>query len=240
MQNMQNKVIFHYVNTTLFLRARWTHLCGPKQMLGCLPSKMKSPLAVTPRRRRRGTHQVDRRMRFVSCPLVVPCGLLVVHALSKVCGYYFIAPKGGKGGTQRGRLWTACGQRCVDSKNSQTTPATTSTTSISQLLGATDAQMAHHATSSTAPAHKPLGSANVEMTPAGARAAVADGKPTQHTEGRTRDCPGHRQETTTRQNVTQGGGGRVYFESAMFCFKAVQELAHNQRVRAGRVRAGQV
>ena len=29
--------------------------------------------------------------------------------------------------TQRGRLWTACGQRCVDSKNSQTTLATTST-----------------------------------------------------------------------------------------------------------------
>ena len=29
--------------------------------------------------------------------------------------------------TQRGRRWTACGQRCVDSKNSQTTPATTST-----------------------------------------------------------------------------------------------------------------
>ena len=42
--------------------------------------------------------------------------------------------------TQRGRLWTACGQRCVDSKNSQTTPATTSRTSIRQLLGAIDAQ----------------------------------------------------------------------------------------------------
>ena len=35
--------------------------------------------------------------------------------------------------TQRGRLWTACGQRRVDSKNSQTTPATTSTSSICQL-----------------------------------------------------------------------------------------------------------
>ena len=51
--------------------------------------------------------------------------------------------------TQRGRLWTACGQRCVDSKNSQTTPATTSTSSIRQLLGAADAQTAHHATFST-------------------------------------------------------------------------------------------
>ena len=76
--------------------------------------------------------------------------------------------------TQRGRLWTACGQRCVGSKNSQTTPATTSTSSIRQLLGAADAQTAHHATSSTAPAHQPLGSANAETTPAGAPAAAAD------------------------------------------------------------------
>ena len=57
---------------------------------------------------------------------------------------------GGGGYTQRGRLWTACGQRRVDSKNSQTTPATTSTSSICQLLGAADAQTAHRATFSTA------------------------------------------------------------------------------------------
>ena len=78
--------------------------------------------------------------------------------------------------TQRGRLWAACGQRCVDSKNSQTTPATTSTSSIRQLLGATDAQMAHHATFSTAPTHQLLGSANAETTPARALAAAADRK----------------------------------------------------------------
>ena len=76
--------------------------------------------------------------------------------------------------TNAGRLWTACGQRRVDSKNSQTTPATTSTTSIRQLLGAPDTQTAHHATSSTAPAHQPLGSANAETTPARAPAAAAD------------------------------------------------------------------
>ena len=58
---------------------------------------------------------------------------------------------------QRGRLWTACGQRRVDSKNSQTTPATTSTSSIRQLLGAAHAQTAHPATSSTAPAHQTTG-----------------------------------------------------------------------------------
>ena len=76
--------------------------------------------------------------------------------------------------TQRGRLWTACGRRCVDSENSQTTPATTSTSSTHQLLGAADAQTAHPATSSTAPTHQLLGSANAEMTPAGAPAAAAD------------------------------------------------------------------
>ena len=75
--------------------------------------------------------------------------------------------------TQRGRLRTACGQRRVDSKNSQTTPATTSTSSMRQLLGATDAQTAHPATSSTAPTHQLLGSTNAETTPARAPAAAA-------------------------------------------------------------------
>ena len=78
--------------------------------------------------------------------------------------------------SQRGRLWTACGQRRVDSKNSQTTPATTSTSSIRQLLGTADAQTAHHATFSTAPTHQLLGSANAETTPARAPAAAADRK----------------------------------------------------------------
>ena len=82
----------------------------------------------------------------------------------------------GRTETQRGRLWTACGQRCVDSKNSQTTPATTSTSSIRQLLGAADTQTAHHATFSTVPTRQLLGSANAETTPAGAPAAAADRK----------------------------------------------------------------
>ena len=82
----------------------------------------------------------------------------------------------GRTETQRGRLWTACGQRRVDSKKSQTTPATTSTSSICQLLGAADAQTTHHATFSTAPTHQPLGSANAEMTPARAPATAADRK----------------------------------------------------------------
>ena len=44
---------------------------------------------------------------------------------------------------------------------------------IRQLLGAADAQTAHHATFSTAPAHRPLGSANAETTPARAPGAAA-------------------------------------------------------------------
>ena len=68
-------------------------------------------------------------------------------------------------------LWTE-----VDSKNSQMTPATTSTSSIRQLLGAADAQTAHHATFSTAPTHHLLGSVNAETTPARAPAAANDRK----------------------------------------------------------------
>ena len=82
----------------------------------------------------------------------------------------------GRTETRRGRLWTACGQRCVDSKNSQTTPATTSTSSIRQLLGAADTQTAHYATFSTVPTRQLLGSANAETTPARAPAAAADRK----------------------------------------------------------------
>ena len=84
-----------------------------------------------------------------------------------------VGKAGGGGGVMVGNAGT-CGQRRVDSKNSQTTPATTSTSSIRQLLGAADAQTAHHATFSTAPAHQILGSANAETTPAGAPAAAAN------------------------------------------------------------------
>ena len=61
----------------------------------------------------------------------------------------------------------------MGSKNRPTTPATTSTSSIRQLLDTANAQMVP-ATSSTAPAHQRLGSANAETTPAGAPAAAAD------------------------------------------------------------------
>ena len=61
-------------------------------------------------------------------------------------------------------------------QSSATTPATTSTTSVRQLLGTADTQTAHHATFSTAPTHQPRGSANAKTTPAGAPAAAADRK----------------------------------------------------------------
>ena len=57
------------------------------------------------------------------------------------------------------------------------------------------------------------GSANAETTPARALAAAADRKqqPNATCEGKhgkelTGDCPGPCKETTTRRNVTQGGG----------------------------------
>ena len=111
--------------------------------------------------------------------------------------------------TQRGRLWTTGGRRCVGSKNRQTATATTSTTPRRQLLGAANAQTAP-ATSSTAPAHQRLGPANAETTPAGAPAAAADRTQRPDAARGARDgcdCPGPCKETATRRHVTQGGGG---------------------------------
>ena len=76
---------------------------------------------------------------------------------------------------------------------------------IRQLLGATDAQTAHPATSSTAPAHRPLGSANAETTPARAPAAAADRtKQPDATERVTVQGPVKEQQ---RDGMSHGGGG---------------------------------
>ena len=77
--------------------------------------------------------------------------------------------------------------RGVGSTDRKTTPATTSTTPVRQLLG----------------------SANVEVTPQEHRLQrpTEHSDPTQHAKGRTGDCPGPRKETATLRNVTRGGGG---------------------------------
>ena len=88
--------------------------------------------------------------------------------------------------TQQGRLWTACGQRRVDSKNSQTTPATTSTSLIHQLLGAADAQTAQpQHTNYWAPRTRKRHQR--EHRP---QRPTERSDPMQHVKGRTGDCPG--------------------------------------------------
>ena len=107
--------------------------------------------------------------------------------------------------TQRGRLRTACGQRRVDSKNSQTTPATTNTSSIRQLLGAA---MRHTMPHPAQPQHTYYGAPQTrqrhqpEHRP---QRPTERSDPTQHAKGRTGDCPGPRKGITTQRNVTQGG-----------------------------------
>ena len=109
--------------------------------------------------------------------------------------------------TQRGRLRTACGQRRVDS---QTTPATTSTSSIIIIIGAADAQTAHHATFSTAPTHQLLGSANAERHQQEHRPhrPTESSDPTQHAKGRTGVCPGPREERATQGPHAHGNTAR--------------------------------
>ena len=102
----------------------------------------------------------------------------------------------------------------MDSKNSQTTPATTSTAPIRQLLGAADAQILPHPPQ---PQHTNDGAPRTrkqhqqEHRP---QRPTERSDPTQHAQGRTGDCPGPRKETTTRRNVTQG----AYHRRSSRCF----------------------
>ena len=108
--------------------------------------------------------------------------------------------------TQRGRLRMACGQRRVDSKNSQTTPPTTSTSPIRQSLGAADAQTAHMPHSAQ-PRHTNYWAPRTQkrhQQEHWPQRPTESSNPTQHVKGRTGDCPGPRKGATTRRNVTQG------------------------------------
>ena len=106
-------------------------------------------------------------------------------------------------------LRTACGQRRVGSKNSQTTPATTSTAPIRQLLGAADVQTAHPPPHSAQPLHTNHWAPRTRKRHQQERRPQRPSErsdPTQHAKGRMGDCPGPRKGTATRRNVTQGGG----------------------------------
>ena len=70
---------------------------------------------------------------------------------------------------------------------------------VRRLLGPADTQTAPAATS-TAPAHQRHQQEHRPQRP------TERSDPTQHAKGRTGDCPGPRKETTTRRNVTRGGG----------------------------------
>ena len=92
----------------------------------------------------------------------------------------------------------------MDSKNSQTTPRTTNTTSIRQLLAPLTRKrhiLPHPAQAAAPRTRKRHQQEHQPQRP------TERSDPTQHAKGRTGDCPGPRIETTTRRNVTQGGGG---------------------------------
>ena len=91
---------------------------------------------------------------------------------------------------------------------------------IRQLLGAADAQTAHPATSSTAPAHQPLGSANAETTPARApghsgRQNAATRRNMRREERVTVQGPVKEQRPDGMAHRGGGGGGTMGWEGAM-------------------------
>ena len=139
------------------------------------------------------------------CCVISSLGCLIRSPECRSIFKHFAFLGGGGGGThtetQRGRLRTACGQRRVDSKNRQTTPATTSTSlSRKQHTMPHSAQPQH--TNYWAPRtrkrhqqehwpQRPTESSNL----------------TQHAKGRTGDCPGPRKGATNRRMSHRGGGG---------------------------------
>ena len=93
--------------------------------------------------------------------------------------------------------WTTRMGRGLGGKDCKTTPATTNTTPVRQLLAPLTPKQHQQD-------HRP-------------RWPTEHSDPTQHTKGRTSDCPGPCEETTTRRNVTQGANlllpGRMHCTS---------------------------
>ena len=116
----------------------------------------------------------------------------------------------GRTETQRGRLWTACGRRCVDGKHSQTAPTTTSTYPQYANYWAPLTRKRHIPPHPAQPRHTNDWAPRTrkrhqrEHRP---QRPTERSDPTQHAKGRTGDCPGPRKGTATRRNVTRGGGG---------------------------------
>ena len=120
--------------------------------------------------------------------------------------------------TQRGRLRMACGQRRVDSKNSQTTPAPQPAHPQYANYWVPLMRKRHTMPHSAQPQHTNYWAPRTrkqhqqEHRP---QRPTESSNPTQHVKGRTGDCPGPRKGATTRRNVTQGDafprGGRARY-----------------------------
>ena len=113
-------------------------------------------------------------------------------------------------GTQRRRLWTTGGRRrCVGSKNNQTTPHNNQHNPRYANYWAPLTRKRHIPPHSAQPQHTNYWAPRTrkrhqrEHRP---QRPTERSDPTQHAKGRTGDCPGPRKETTTRRNVTRGGG----------------------------------
>ena len=119
------------------------------------------------------------KTRFVSCcpgPQVTP------RSVSCVRVEHLVLASFGEWGSWASRTWK-CGAAGGGRPQSggawaaetvKRPPQQTAEPPLRQLLGTASAQTAHLATSSTALAHRPLGSATAETTPAGAPAAAAN------------------------------------------------------------------
>ena len=99
----------------------------------------------------------------------------------------------------------ACGQRCVDSKNSQTTPATTSTTSIRQRANGTPCHIQHSPGTPTTGLRKRGNDTNKSTGRSGQQKA-ATRRNMRREERVTVQGPVKKQQS---DGMSQGGRGRI-------------------------------
>ena len=115
----------------------------------------------------------------------------------------------GRTETQRGRLWTACGQRRVDSETQSNDPGDNQHKPQYANYWAPLTRKRHILPHSAQPQHtndwapRTRKRHQQEHRP---QRPTESSDPTQHAKGRTGDRPGPRAGATTRRNVTQGDG----------------------------------